>query len=52
MEFYLVDKGSMKPALRDYEFRQAIKYAFWWAVGLLSAHVLHGAAIITWQIGG
>lgn len=49
MEIYTIDKGVMKENLKDYEFRQAIKYAFWWAVGLASAHILHGLAQITWS---
>lgn len=48
MEIYTIEKGIMKENLKDYEFRQAIKYAFWWAVGLLSASVLHGLAQMPW----
>ena len=48
METYTIDRGVMRENLRDYEFRQAIKYAFWWAVGMGSAHILHGVSFAPW----
>ena len=48
MEVYLIENGIMKQNLKDYEFRQAVKYALWWAIGALSAHVLHGFTGTPW----
>ena len=48
MEVYLIENGIMKQNLKDYEFRQAVKYALWWAIGALSAHVLHGFTAAPW----
>jgi len=47
-DLYSIQDGILKRNLRDYEFRQAIKYAFFFAVGLGSADVLEGISHAPW----